>query len=120
MPATRPSNSSPILSARCSAISRSTVSRSALTARRSAVEISGDLAQLVFRHVRQAVLAVAEIERPDQRAMHDQVGIAADRRGEMRVAQQVETEMAVVLGRVFACAWLRRITSLTMPRGRCA
>ena len=51
---------------------------------------------------------VAELERADQPAMHDQVGIAADRRGEMRVAAQVQAEMAVVLRRVFglrlACA----------------
>ena len=33
--------------------------------------------------------------------MHDQVGVAADRRGEVRVAAQVEAEMAVVLGGVF-------------------
>ena len=56
--------------------------------------------------VRQAV--GAELQRADQRAMHDQVGIAADRRGEVRVAAQVEAEMAVVLGGVFglrlACA----------------
>ena len=45
--------------------------------------------------------AVAELERADQPAMHDQVGIAADRRGEMRVAAQVQAEMAVILRRVF-------------------
>ena len=45
--------------------------------------------------------AVAQLERADQSAMHDQVGIAADRRGEMRVAAQVQAEMAVILRRVF-------------------
>ena len=44
---------------------------------------------------------VAELEGADQRAVHDQVGIAPDRRGEVRVAAQVEPEMAVVLRRVF-------------------
>ena len=33
--------------------------------------------------------------------MHDEIGIAADRRGEMGVAAQVEAEMAVVLGGIF-------------------
>ena len=49
--------------------------------------------------VRQAV--VAALHRADQRPVDDEVGIAADRRGEMRVAPQVETEMAVILRRVF-------------------
>ena len=51
------------------------------------------------RRVRQT--AVAELERADQRAVHDQVGIAPDRRGEMGIAAQVEAEMAVVLRGVF-------------------
>ena len=33
--------------------------------------------------------------------MHDQIGVAPDRRGEMRVAPQVQAEMAVILGGVF-------------------
>ncbi len=33
----------------------------------------------------------------DQSAVHDEIGIAADRRGEMRVAAQIEAEMAVIL-----------------------
>jgi len=41
-----------------------------------------------------------EALRADQRAVHDQIGVAADGRGEMRVAAQIEPEMAVVLGRV--------------------
>ena len=45
--------------------------------------------------------AVAELERADQPAMHDQIGVAADRRGEMRVAAQIEAEVAVILGGVF-------------------
>ena len=44
----------------------------------------GDLLEPRFLRRRDAVLA--EAERGDQRAMHDEVGIAADRRGEMRVA----------------------------------
>ena len=45
--------------------------------------------------------------------MDDEVGIAADRRGEMRVAAQVEAEMAVVLGAYSAWACERSTTSLT-------
>ena len=33
--------------------------------------------------------------------MHHQVGVAADRRGEVRIAAQVQAEVAVVLRRVF-------------------
>ena len=33
--------------------------------------------------------------------MHDEIGIAADRRGEMRVAAQIEAEMAEILRRIF-------------------
>ena len=44
--------------------------------------------------------AGAQAERADQRAVHDQVGVAADRRGEMRVAAQVQAEVAEVLGGV--------------------
>ena len=40
-------------------------------------------------------------ERADQGAMHDEVGVAADRRSEMRVAAQVEAEMAVVFMGIF-------------------
>ena len=43
----------------------------------------------------------AELLRADQRAMHDEVGVAADRRGEMRIAPQVEAEMAEILRRIF-------------------
>ena len=45
--------------------------------------------------------AVAKIERAQQGAMHHEVGIAPDRRGEMRVAAQIEAEMAIILGGVF-------------------
>ncbi len=59
--------------------------------------LGADLGQ--HRHVERVGQAVrAELERADQAAMHDQIGVAADRRGEMRVAAQVEAEMAVVLG----------------------
>ena len=43
----------------------------------------------------EAVLAPAM--RRDQRAVHDKVGVAADRRGEMRVVAQGEAEMAEIL-----------------------
>ena len=33
--------------------------------------------------------------------MHDQVGVSPDRRREMRVAPQVEAEMAIILRRIF-------------------
>jgi hypothetical protein len=33
--------------------------------------------------------------------MHNEVGVAADRRGEVRIAAQVETEVAVVFGGIF-------------------
>ena len=45
--------------------------------------------------------AGAEVQRADQRAMDDEIGVAADRRGEMRVAAQIEAEMAVILVGVF-------------------
>ena len=61
--------------------------------------VLGDLREFAAAHVLQAV--VAEVQRADQRAMHDEVGVAADRRGEMRVAAQIEAEMAVVLVAVF-------------------
>src|SRR5215470_3462604 len=71
-----PSKVAPMRSARKWASKRSKVSRSAFMARRSAA------------------------------AMNDEVGITADRRGEMGVAAQVETEMPVVLGGIF-CLRLR-------------
>ncbi len=42
----------------------------------------------------------AELQAGDQRAMHQQVGVAADRAGEMGVARQGEAEMADVVGAV--------------------
>ena len=44
--------------------------------------------------------ARAQAQRADQRAVHHQVGVAADRRGEMRVAAQIEAEVAEVVGGV--------------------
>ncbi len=41
-----------------------------------------------------------EVQRADQQAMGDQVGIAADRRGEVRVLRQVEPEVAEIFVRV--------------------
>src|SRR5262249_27626065 len=63
-------------------------------------DLRADLAQrsdvLVIRQG-----AVTELERAQESAMDDEVGIAADWRGEMGVAAQVEAEMAVVLRRIF-------------------
>src|SRR5262245_55217137 len=58
-------------------------------------DLCADLAQR--RNVlmsRQA--AGAELQRADEAAMDDEVGVATDRRGEMSVAAQVEPEMPVV------------------------
>ena len=49
--------------------------------------------------IRQSV--IAQLERGDQRAVDDEVGVATDRRGEVRIAIEVEAEMAVVLVRIF-------------------
>ena len=59
----------------------------------------GDFGQLFAAHLGQA--AGAEVQRAHQRAMHDQIGVAADRRGEMRVAAQMQAEMAVILRDIF-------------------
>ena len=100
-PLMRPAKVAPMRSARKCAISRSTVSRSAFMARRSAAEMRAAISPSAacVHAARQAV--GAEILRADQRAMHHQVGVAADRRGEVRIAAQIEPEMAVVLRRVF-------------------
>ena len=58
-----------------------------------------DLLELAHLRVGQPVRP--EPERADQRAMHDEVGVAADRRGEVRIAAQVQTEMAEIVGAVF-------------------
>src|SRR5262249_32077319 len=50
--------------------------------------------------VRQPV--AAELQLADQRAMHDEIRIAADRRGKMRVAAQIEAEVTVILRRIFS------------------
>ena len=44
---------------------------------------------------------MAELQRAYQSAMHNQVRVAADRRGEMRVAAQVQSEMPVILRGIF-------------------
>ena len=55
-------------------------------------DVGGDLGKPArIGAVRQAV--GPELERADQRAMHDEIGIAADRRGEVSVTAQVEAEM---------------------------
>ena len=97
-PEMRPSKRAPIWPARNCASRRSAVSRSAFMARRSVAEMCwampGKLERFVFGEA-----VVAEAQRLDQRAMHDQVGIAADGRGEVGVAVEVEAEMAVILVR---------------------
>src|SRR6516162_11593220 len=53
-----------------------------------------DFAQMFCRlAIRQR--AFAEAQGADQSAVHDEVRIAADRRGEMRIATEIEAEMAV-------------------------
>src|SRR5713226_4521613 len=41
--------------------------------------------------------AGTKIETRDERAVHQEIGVAADRRGEMRIAPQRQTEMADIL-----------------------
>ena len=99
-PEMRPWKVAPTRSASQWATSRSMVSRSAAMARRSAAEIfaaiSGNCSSMPSWQA-----AGAELQRTHQRAVDDQVGIAADGRGEMGVAAQVEAEMADVLRAVF-------------------
>src|SRR5712691_10617437 len=45
--------------------------------------------------------AVAEPEGGDEAGVEEEVGRTADRRGEMGIAPQIETEMAVILGGIF-------------------
>ena len=92
-PRMRPSKWAPTRSASQKAISRSTVSRSAAMARRSATEISPATRSRVFSSAARKPPG-AEPERGDQRAMHEEVGVAADRRGEVDVAAKVQPEMA--------------------------
>ena len=74
-------------------------SRSASWARRSvAVMCVGGVREALRFVVRQC--ARPEAEAADQRAVHQQVGVAADRTGEMRIARQGEAEMADVVGAV--------------------
>ena len=61
------------------------------------------------RHFEAADLFVAETvfaktQRTNQCPMHDQVSVAADRRGEVGVFGQMQAEMAVVLGVVLGLA----------------
>ena len=77
------------------------VSRSAAMARRSAAEIRALVSASSSRVVCAGRPSVAEFQRPDQRPVDDEVGIAADRRGEMRVAAQIEAEMPVIFRGVF-------------------
>ncbi|ODS03502.1 hypothetical protein AUC71_09280 [Methyloceanibacter marginalis] len=60
---------------------------------------AGDLFQLLHFLIREA--ASAQVKGADQGAMHDEIGVAANGRGEMGVAPQVETEMPEILRAVF-------------------
>ena len=55
-----------------------------------------DLGKLLPGHVRGEPILIPE--HPDQGPMDDQIRVAADRRGEMRVTVKIEPEMAIVLG----------------------
>src|SRR5205085_10548243 len=44
--------------------------------------------------------AVAQLERADQGAMNDEIGIAADGRREMGIASEVQAKVSDILGRV--------------------
>src|SRR3569832_1069021 len=46
------------------------------------------------RHLAIAETVGAEFQRPDQRAVYDKIGVAPERRGEMCIALQVQSEMA--------------------------
>ncbi|MGT2485776.1 hypothetical protein ACU4GA_06680 [Methylobacterium oryzae CBMB20] len=62
-------------------------------------DLLADLRQLAERNVGGEPVR-AEPAGGDERPVHDQVGVAPDRRGEMRVAAQVEAEMPEILRRV--------------------
>ena len=87
-------------------------------------DLRGDFGELVLGAVGQP--AFAELQRADQRAMDDQVGIAADRRGEVGVAAEVQAEMADVLRAVFGLRLRaqhhlvekRRVLATPWPRSR--
>ena len=88
-------------SARKCAISRSAVSRSAFMARRSVTEICAATSVSVST-VSVSGNAPSPRPRPRIRARCTiEIGVSPDRRGEMRIAPQVEAEMAVILGGVF-------------------
>src|ERR1700688_870191 len=77
-------------------------SRSAVSARRSVSDVSAAMGSdrgffLAWTRVR-CGLRLGMIERPLQDAVHDQVGIAADRRSEMRVLIEGQREMAERVG----------------------
>src|SRR5262245_4378143 len=44
---------------------------------------------------------VSELQSPDQASVHDQIGVASDRRREVRIATEVQAEMTIVIGRIF-------------------
>src|SRR6185436_17850994 len=97
-PVTYPSNSSPTLSAMNFTFFHCTSSRSASSARRSISEVcratSGRSSVCSSRP--------SSVSRPcrAQRSMDHEIGIAADRRGEVRVTRRRKAEVAEVLRRV--------------------
>src|SRR5262249_60166914 len=71
---------------------------------RGAAAGGGDLPANLAKRSRVLLLrqaAVTEPRRANEAAVDDEVGIAADGRGEMRVAAQVQAEMPVILRGVF-------------------
>ena len=70
-------------------------------ARRSDAEICAAISVSAARSWLSGRPSAPKFRGADQPAMHDQVGVAADRRGEVRVAAEVQSEVAVVLRRIF-------------------
>src|SRR5690606_21745446 len=62
-------------------------------------DVLGDAGQPETFGLAQAI--VPEAKRSDQRPVNDEVGITADRRGEVGIAVEIETEMAVIVWRIF-------------------
>src|SRR5438309_2298340 len=94
------------LSATITEVGAVAIDRFALGLHRAAFEhrdLLADLFEALFLARWQA--AVAELVGADQRAVHQQVGITADWRGEVRIARERQPEMPEPLGRI-ACLHL--------------
>ena len=77
------------------------VDRLALRLHRAPFEPRNLLADLLeLLRVRRRETALAELVGADQRAVDEQVGVAPDRRGEVRVGAERQAEMAEPLGRI--------------------